>query len=367
MINCVNLTFANFGHYAFHPLSKELSPTDQKIALIATLLLGLTLGIGHLICRLFFYDLKLYKINLKDEMTNEGLSKTKNKSLEEERGGPDVKEQINLTEKIDLIVNPLKLNEPVFLEEVEMESVGQNANDNLTNQTHLPNGSSVANEPSQKYEQTLSQKELEINASQPNKINSELLAYMANSYANSAKNGDKSCLLIIRTIHEDYPSLFNLEEVEQAHKDAIKQKIEENKKNWIHNPSGTLAWAIAQDSEYIQEDIDIQMYWYAEAAKAGIYLSFCRYMDFYNKNPSLSFDINQLKQAYGEPKILDMKKWQERISPTLSSFVAASLASFYEELQDPCKAGMWHIEAVKRGSNKIKRCLLKNVLTSSVG
>ena len=62
MIN-QQLTISNFfGYYAFDPHSSELSPTDQKVALLGTILLGLTCGIGHLICYLFFYDRKVEKI-----------------------------------------------------------------------------------------------------------------------------------------------------------------------------------------------------------------------------------------------------------------------------------------------------------------
>lgn len=57
MVN--NLTLDNFFHYyVFDPTSETLSPQDQKIAILGTVLLGLTCGIGHLICRLFLYDEK---------------------------------------------------------------------------------------------------------------------------------------------------------------------------------------------------------------------------------------------------------------------------------------------------------------------
>lgn len=58
----VPLTISNFGYYAFHCRSSELSKTDRKIATFATILLSLTLGIGHLICRLFFYDRKIEQL-----------------------------------------------------------------------------------------------------------------------------------------------------------------------------------------------------------------------------------------------------------------------------------------------------------------
>lgn len=45
----VDLTLTNFSYYAFHPRSKELSTRDKNIALIATVSLAFTAGIGHLI------------------------------------------------------------------------------------------------------------------------------------------------------------------------------------------------------------------------------------------------------------------------------------------------------------------------------
>lgn len=54
----VSLDSLNFSYYAFHPKSSELSPSDQKVALAATILMGaLTLGLGHLICGI------VYRIN----------------------------------------------------------------------------------------------------------------------------------------------------------------------------------------------------------------------------------------------------------------------------------------------------------------
>lgn len=47
-----------FSYYAFKPRDPELSAPDRRIALLGTILLGLTLGIGHLFCRLFLYDPK---------------------------------------------------------------------------------------------------------------------------------------------------------------------------------------------------------------------------------------------------------------------------------------------------------------------
>lgn len=46
----VSLNCKNFSYYAFHTQSKELSKKDQKIALAASILMGLTFGMGHLVC-----------------------------------------------------------------------------------------------------------------------------------------------------------------------------------------------------------------------------------------------------------------------------------------------------------------------------
>lgn len=63
MPSLCKLNFSNFFRYfAFSPKSDKLSPADQKLALIGTILFGsITLGIGHLVCRLFFYDRKTVK------------------------------------------------------------------------------------------------------------------------------------------------------------------------------------------------------------------------------------------------------------------------------------------------------------------
>lgn len=50
----VSLDVHNMSYYAFNPQSKELSPQDQKIALAATILMGLTAGLGHLICGIVY-------------------------------------------------------------------------------------------------------------------------------------------------------------------------------------------------------------------------------------------------------------------------------------------------------------------------
>src|ERR1700733_3291057 len=75
MFSQTELTISNFGYYAFHPFSEELSSVDQKIALLGTILLGLTLGMGHLICRLFFYNRKIENItNVTQKSTNDQQS-----------------------------------------------------------------------------------------------------------------------------------------------------------------------------------------------------------------------------------------------------------------------------------------------------
>ena len=45
----VDLTLTNFSYYAFHPRSKELSKRDKNIALISTISMAFTGGLGHLI------------------------------------------------------------------------------------------------------------------------------------------------------------------------------------------------------------------------------------------------------------------------------------------------------------------------------
>lgn len=48
-----------FKYYAFNPRSNSLSRKDKNIATLGTVLLGLTAGIGHFICRVFFYSKEL--------------------------------------------------------------------------------------------------------------------------------------------------------------------------------------------------------------------------------------------------------------------------------------------------------------------
>jgi len=56
----IKLNESNFFHYyMFHPLSEELSACDKGIALLGTILLALTFGVGHLV-GFFLYD-KNYK------------------------------------------------------------------------------------------------------------------------------------------------------------------------------------------------------------------------------------------------------------------------------------------------------------------
>lgn len=49
------LTFDNFSYYAFHTQSERLSETDRKIALAASIIMGiLTFAIGHLVCAVVY-------------------------------------------------------------------------------------------------------------------------------------------------------------------------------------------------------------------------------------------------------------------------------------------------------------------------
>lgn len=56
-INPNKLNVSNFfHHYLFNPLSKNLNKADRIKALLGTICLGFTLGIGHAVCRIFFYE-----------------------------------------------------------------------------------------------------------------------------------------------------------------------------------------------------------------------------------------------------------------------------------------------------------------------
>jgi len=63
----VSLNSLNFSYYVLNPLSEELSSFDRKIALLGSILLGFTLGLGHLICKI------TYEIN-KTEINEERLN-----------------------------------------------------------------------------------------------------------------------------------------------------------------------------------------------------------------------------------------------------------------------------------------------------
>lgn len=53
-IDMSKITIQNFSYYAFNPLAPSLSQQDQKIALLATALLALTLGLGHIVCAIIY-------------------------------------------------------------------------------------------------------------------------------------------------------------------------------------------------------------------------------------------------------------------------------------------------------------------------
>lgn len=64
-MNVEKLSCENFPYFAFHTQSERLSETDQKIALAASIIMGvLTLGIGHLVCAVV-YVLKAGKTDSK--------------------------------------------------------------------------------------------------------------------------------------------------------------------------------------------------------------------------------------------------------------------------------------------------------------
>src|ERR1700733_2245731 len=96
MFNQTELSISNFGYYAFHPFSEELAPIDQKIALLGTILLGLTCGIGHLICRLFFYNRKIENItNVIQKSTNDQQSSSNLHNFPI----PDSQEMVNVVQQ----------------------------------------------------------------------------------------------------------------------------------------------------------------------------------------------------------------------------------------------------------------------------
>lgn len=49
----IDLNIRNFGYYALNPRSDELSPRDKNIATFVTILMGFTLGLGHLIAFIY--------------------------------------------------------------------------------------------------------------------------------------------------------------------------------------------------------------------------------------------------------------------------------------------------------------------------
>lgn len=73
------LNSSNFFHYyLFNPLSKDLSSNDRIKALLGTICLGFTLGIGHAVCRIFFYDKKF-------SLENKGNSSEKTSKVTEDK------------------------------------------------------------------------------------------------------------------------------------------------------------------------------------------------------------------------------------------------------------------------------------------
>lgn len=72
------LNASNFFHYyLFNPLSKNLNKCDRIKALIGTICLGFSLGVGHVVCRLFFYDKKVtLGKNLKSSSKTSSIGKS---------------------------------------------------------------------------------------------------------------------------------------------------------------------------------------------------------------------------------------------------------------------------------------------------
>ena len=57
--NHIKLNSNNFCYFAFNCRSEKLSNTDQKTATLATILLSLSLGIGHLLCYILLKHRKI--------------------------------------------------------------------------------------------------------------------------------------------------------------------------------------------------------------------------------------------------------------------------------------------------------------------
>lgn len=75
-----------FKYFIFHPNDKALSRTDQRVALVASVIFGiLTLGIGHLICRLFFYD-RTFTINPKHPIPGDPPHKKNDQPVDPQKG-----------------------------------------------------------------------------------------------------------------------------------------------------------------------------------------------------------------------------------------------------------------------------------------
>jgi hypothetical protein len=398
MINQTELTISNFGYYVFHPFSEELSPTDQKIALIGTILLGLTFGIGHLICRLFFYDKVVEEINSKRSVSINADSSIKRvdqdkkqslvppidsnpKKVSSDLETPKIssipdavlpqqenainRKLLELSEEINLnasiIITPETINqEPLDLVpqtnlvmnlNSEEDSSSQ-ADDNRKGLSKLPNEPRNDNEAiyKPKSEQILSETDSASPYNNSLKNNGRKLeTCMIDHYIKLAESGDRDAMDRLKIHDKEYPACFQIEEIKLLHQQAIRQRIEENKKCWAKNDLGSFAFAIARDSEYVGEGREVVMYWYAEAAKRGNYYCLCTFQELYQMNPLPSFDINEIKQAYQTSKMREINQSKEEMSKGSCRFKAGLIASLYDQTNDKQAATFWHVEAAKRG------------------
>ncbi|HEY4832129.1 MAG TPA: hypothetical protein VIH61_06170 [Waddliaceae bacterium] len=340
MVNQTELTISNFGYYVFHPLSEELSPTDQKIALIGTVLLGFTCGIGHLICYLFFYNRKVEKINF-EKSENPPTPPNEEIPLElRQAANPDKEELIDST--ASTLTHP---NEETFQQQIQTEKsrLIQLQAPRLQAPRPSPNEETPPELPQATNPETVKPA---IEGQEAKKVS----AYTINTYMEGAKKGDKTSILVLRELYKREPPPFNIEEAEKAFQTAITQKIKEEEEDWAENPSSGLAFSIALNYEELNEPTHA-MNWYAEAAKRGNYCCFDKFKRFYDKHPS-SFDINEIEQAYRESKQLEINEAVEEVSTTPSiylRYVAGRIAFLYEQLGDEAKSMKWLREGATRG------------------
>jgi hypothetical protein len=98
-IMAVSLNVQNFSYFSFHPKSDKLSPQDQRIALLATILLALfTPIVGHLCCAIVYRlnraDIQKSLIAKTDKYVQSELEKEKN-NIGKPDPKPDIKNKPN--------------------------------------------------------------------------------------------------------------------------------------------------------------------------------------------------------------------------------------------------------------------------------